>query len=168
MSGPALYVLTEKFKAFEEFASMEDLPPEVIADTFESIEGEWEEKAVAVAAYIKNLEHIAEGIKDAIHAMEVRQVRLTNRANSLKAYLQFHFQAMGKTKLENELFVIKLAKNPPSVVIDDERAIPEKYWIQPPAPPRRIEKSAIAADIKAGHEVPGAHTFQGERLEIKA
>ncbi len=168
MSGPALYVLTEKFKAFEEFASMEELPPEVIADTFESIDAEWEEKAVAVAAYIKNLEHTAVGIAQAAEAMDRRAERLGKRAESLKAYLQFHFQAMGKSKLENELFVIALRKNPASVVIDDEKQIPESYWVQPEAPPKRIDKKALADDLKAKKDVPGAHLFEGERLEIKA
>lgn len=168
MSGPALYVITEKFKELEALAEMEDLPPEIVADTLEGIEAEWDEKAVAVAAFIQNLEHTADGIQVAADSMHARGARLHKRAEALKAYLQFHMTAMGKQKLDNELFVIKLAKNPPAVVIDDEKQIPEKYWTQPPAPPKRLDKAAIGADIKAGKEVPGAHTFQGERLEIKA
>ncbi len=168
MSGPALYVITEKFKELEALAEMEDLPPEVVADTLESIEAEWEEKAVAVAAFIENLEHIADGIEKAAAAMTKRQVMMRKRASSLAAYLQFHMQAMGKKKIESDLFVIALRKNPASVVIDDEKQIPESYWVQPEAPPKRIDKKALADDLKAKKDVPGAHLFEGERLEIKA
>ncbi len=168
MSGPALYIITEKFKELESLADMEDLPPEVVADTLESIEAEWDEKAVAVAAFIANLEHTAVWIAKAAEAMDRRAERLGKRAESLRAYLQFHMTAMGKQKVENELFVIALRKNQPSVVVDDEKQIPEKYWVQPETPPKRLDKAAIAAEFKAGNEVPGTHSFQGERLEIKA
>lgn len=164
----ALYQIADRFKALESLAEHEDLAPEIVADTLEGIDAEFEEKAVAVAAFIQNLIHTADGIEAAAEAMHDRQARLRARADSLKAYLQFQLQVMDKKKIEHELFTIRRQNNALSVVVDDEKLIPETYWYQPPAPPKQLDKKAIAADIKAGKEVPGAHLFQGEHLRIEA
>lgn len=163
-----LYQLTDKYKSLEALATSDDLPEDVVRDTLEALEGEWQEKAVAVAAFIKNLESAGVAIAQAAEAMDRRAERLYARATSLRAYLQFHLQAMNIKRIEDPMFTIRLADNNPAVVVDDEKAIPEQYWIQPPAPEKRLDKVAIARAIKAGEEVPGAHTDRGQSLRIEA
>ena len=52
-----LYDLTADYlEALDTLAEIEDLPPEVIADTLEGISGAWEDKALNVARYVRNLE----------------------------------------------------------------------------------------------------------------
>ena len=51
-----LYNVSEQYLAnIEELLANEELPPEVIADTIESLQGDVEEKAINVASYNKNL-----------------------------------------------------------------------------------------------------------------
>jgi hypothetical protein len=163
-----LYEITAKFKELESLAEHDDLPLQIVADTLEGIDSEWEEKAIAVAAFIKNLEHTSGGIAEAAKAMAARAARLNARADSLKNYLQFQMQVMDKKKIESDLFVIRRQNNAPSVVVADERLIPDTYWYQPPTPPKQLDKKAIAADIKAGKEVPGTYTSQGEHIRIES
>lgn len=56
MSGPALYELVAQHKSLEYLATSEDLPPEVVRDTLDGLEGELRDKAVSVAHFILNLE----------------------------------------------------------------------------------------------------------------
>lgn len=69
-------------------------------------------------------------------------------------------EACGMTKISCPLFTITLAKGRESVVVDDENSIPDdlmrvKTEIAP-------DKTAIAAKLKAGEEVPGARLERGQ------
>lgn len=162
-----LYELSAQYKSLEALDTSEDLPAEVIRDTLEALQGDIQEKCKAVAMYIRNLQSVRDEILTAAMEMRQRAERYNTRSESLQAYLKLHMQACGITKIESPYFTLELKKNPPAVVIDHEASIPEKFWRQPEAPPKVIDRKAIAAAIKAGEEVPGCHTSSGERLEIK-
>jgi hypothetical protein len=55
---------------------------------------------------------------------------------------------------------ISIAKRKPGVVIDNEAAIPSRFFVQPPAPPPKIDKKALAEALAAGG-VEGAHLDNG-------
>lgn len=74
----------------------------------------------------------------------------------------------GPKKLEGTIGVLSLRKNPDSVSITDEAAIPERFMVTPTPPPAHPDKAAIKGAIKAGEEVPGADiVFGSNRLELK-
>lgn len=163
----ALYELVGQYKALEALAESEDLPPEVIRDTLEGLTGELREKAVSVAHFVENLVATADAIDGAAELMAQRSKRLRARAEAVREYLLFNMQASGITKIESPYFTLAVRNNPPTVIIDDEAAIPSVFKVQPPAPPPRIDKPAIARAFKDGQPVPGCHTEQRQRLEIK-
>ena len=163
----SLYQLTHNKAEFELLAESEDLPPELIADTLEGLEGAIEAKAQNVAAFTRNLESSAAAIREAGKAMLARADRLDKRAESIRQYLLANMQFAGITRVECPWFTIAVRNNPPSVVIDDEQALPAEFMVQPDPPPPRPDRKAIAAAIKAGTEVPGAHLAQSQRIEIK-
>lgn len=168
MSGPALYELVAQHKSLEYLATSEDLPPEVVRDTLDGLEGELRDKAVSVAHFILNLESVADSIDAAIEQMMARKLRLEKRAASLQEYLLFNMIAAGIQKVDSPYFTLTVKKNPPSVVIDSENLIPARFMKDPPPPPPpMVNKAAIAKAIKEGQEVPGAHLEQYQRLEIK-
>lgn len=166
-SALKLYEIAHQFQALEQLGDSDELPAEVIADTLEGLEGDFDVKAIQVAKFILALEANAGAIAGAAASMAARSVRVFARAQSIKAYLQFHMQAMEKRRVEGVELVISRRANPPAVVITDEHAIPDKYWIEPPAPAKRIDKKAVKAAIDAGERVDGAYVEAGERLEIK-
>lgn len=165
-----LYELTAQYRSLEELESSDDLPPEVIRDTLEGLEGQLQDKATNVALFIRNLESAADAIDAAANTMRLRGERLRKRAQSLNEYLLFNMIGAGITKIESPFFTLQVKTNPPTVVIDMEGAIPPEYMTTPapaPPPPPRPDKSAIARAFKAGEEVPGCHLEQRQRLEIK-
>lgn len=162
-----LYEIATQFRDVELLAGSDDVPAEVLRDTLDSIECDFKEKAVQVGFFCENLRATATEILARAAAMEERAKRLLQRADSLQSYLQFQMEATGITKIESPYFTLAIKKNPPTVVIDHEASIPAEFWQHKPAPPPTIDRRAIAAAIKAGQDVPGAHTESYERLELK-
>jgi len=163
----SLYELAAEFRETAATLADMDLPPEVVADTLESISLPIEQKAGQVAAFIRNLEATADQIKAAEKQMADRRKAMENRAASVKEYLRTNMAACGMTKIDHPLFKISLRDNPESVVIDDERQIPVDYLRQPEPPAPTPDKTLIKQAIKDGFDVPGAHLARSQRLEIK-
>lgn len=163
----SLYVLTGDYLALANKLSESDLDEQTIHDTLEGASGELEEKATNVACFIQNLEAGAQAIKEAEKRMADRRKAIENKADQIRRYLFDNMKRSGISKIESPYFALTIKKNPPSVVIDDPKAIPDDYMAIPTPPPPAPDKKLIAQAIKDGFEVPGAHLEQGERLEIK-
>lgn len=166
MTDLHLWEISERFRSMQLLAESDDLPPEVIRDTLEGIDGDWEDKAEAVAAYIQNIEAAAEAKAEAAKAMQARAKMLEKRAESLRMYLLLQFQFMGKTRVECGPFALVLKNNPQSVIVDDETAVPDAYKVQKPPPPPTVDKTAVGQAIKDGKEVPGCHAEVSQRIDI--
>ena len=164
---PHLYEIVRHRAEFERLADSGELDPLVIADTLESLDGELNDKAVTIAQFTRNLDATAQAVAEAGKAMLARAERIRKRADSIRAYLLFQLEFAQVSKIESPWFVISVRRNPPSVVIDDERDIPAEFITQPEPPAPRPDKGAIRDAIKAGRDVPGARLVQSDRLEIK-
>lgn len=162
-----LYQLVNYQRELAVLADSGDVPPEQIADTLNALEGDINEKAVNVAAFTRNLEATADAVRDAAKAMLARADRIEKRAESIRAYLLFNMQAAGISKVESPWFTLAVRKNPPAVIVEDEAEIPPEFMVTPEPPPPRPDKTAIKRALQAGTNVPGAHLFQNERLEIR-
>ena len=168
MSGmPALFELVAYRRELEALADSGEIPPEQIADTLAALEGDIESKAIAVAQFARNLEASGAAIREAAKAMLTRADRIEKRAESLRQYLLFQMQAAGITRVECPWFTLAIRRNPPSVVVDDEAAVPQEFRVQPEPPPPRLDRTAIARALKSGADVPGARLVQSERLEVR-
>ena len=67
-----LYELsTEYLQALEALSELDDLPPEAIADTLAGLSGAWEDKALNVARFVRNLEAEATAIEEAKKRIDV-------------------------------------------------------------------------------------------------
>lgn len=159
-----LYQITDQYKqAFLTLADSE-LPDEVINDTLEGLEGEIEVKGLNVAAHFQNLEAESAAIKNAIELMTKRKKAIDNKVVRMKSYLLSHMQDCGITEISCPEFCVKVKKNPPSVVIYDEDALPPDY--KKVKTTESWDKTAIKADIKSGLEIEGAKLEQGSSLKI--
>ena len=142
-----------------------DLPIEAVNDTLEALGGELEEKAINVAKFLRNMEAVAEAIKEAEEAMAKRRKSLENRVKWMKDYLKGNMEHTGITKIECPYFKIAIQNNPVAVNVTNENAIPEQFkekiitW--------KIDKPAIKETIKSGIAVPGAELVNGTRLAIR-
>jgi hypothetical protein len=165
MSTLRLYEIAHDYlHALETLAEDDDLPEEVIADTLAGLAGTFEVKAQNLARYIRNLEAEVTAIDAARTSMERRQRSLQRHAERLRAYLKAQMEASRITRITSPERVVRVQKNPPTVMVDEADEIPLAYKAT------RIETVLLKADIgqalKAGVVVPGARLAQTTRLVI--
>ncbi len=167
MGNLTLYDISSDYlQALDLFTDPEaDIPLEAALDTLEGIEGQLQEKAVNVAKFMQNLDAAAKAIKEAEQQMAKRRKAIENRARWIKDYLKQNMEAAGITKIESPWFSLSIQKNPPSVEVLDESALPEDYKTE--VVTVKIDKAAIKEALKEGEDVPGAVLKQGTRLAVR-
>lgn len=166
--GTSLFQLAAQYRELQTLADSElDIDEQTLADTLEGLGGELEVKAQNVGYFLANQEAFADAIDEAAARMAERAKRLRNRNAWLKQYLLTNMLATNKLRIESPELVLAVKKTPASVIVFDEGAVPDTYKVQPPAPPPRLDKRAMADAMKAGTEIPGARMEGGYRLEIK-
>jgi Siphovirus Gp157 len=173
MSTLRLYEIADNYlQALEDLAKFEDLPAEVIADTLEGLQGSFEAKAVSVGAYIRTLEAEASAIEQVRRSMEQRQKALERHAERLRDYLRLQMERTGLRQIKvppertkAPCIILRLQANPPSVIVENEVAIPDRYKRTETI--TKILRAEIARDMKAGEEVTGARLEQTTRLVIQ-
>ena len=85
MTALKLFEISAQLQQLEMLTDSDDLPAEVIADTLEALEGDFESKAVQVAKFVLSLQANAAAVADAAKAMKERAERIQKRADSIRA-----------------------------------------------------------------------------------
>jgi hypothetical protein len=161
-----LYQIADDYlTALDALADREDLPPDAIADTLAGLAGTFQDKAVAVAAYLKTLEAEAAAIEAARKAMERREATLLNHATRLRAYLKGEMERTGLTRLDHPYLALRVQANPPAVVVEDETMLPARF--KEAVTTVKLLKAEIGKALKAGEAVFGAHLERTTRLVIR-
>lgn len=131
----------------------------------EKNESAMEQKAIAIASFIQNMDAERDAIDKAKAAMIDREKRYKKRIEDLKGYLLTHMERRSINKISCPYFEINLKKCPPSVAITDEKLLPEEYKrTKVEVLPDKIK---MLSEMKVGVLIPGAHLQQSLRLEIK-
>lgn len=159
-----LYDLTQQYQQIKDLIDEHETDSPALIDTLESIDGAIEDKLENIAKLIRTLEAESEAFKkEELRFQTKRKVR-ENNTKRLKAYAQEALEATGKRKIEGGTFTLALQKNPPSVLISDDKLIPAHYLIeQEPT----IDKKSILEDLKNEIHVDGAELKRGQSLRIK-
>lgn len=171
-----LYEVAESYKElFDEFDDRDDIDNDVMEayfDTLESIETEFDDKALNIAMFIKNLTSEAESIKAEKMKLEKRQKSKENKAKHLKAYLLGQMNRLGKKKIENSCVAISTRNNAESVVVSDEDKLiaflvknddDSMFKISKP----ELNKTEIKKSLKEGYKIPFASLERTQSLIIK-
>ena len=149
-----LYELTGQLKELENMEGDEDFAL-AIRDTLEAIEGEFNDKALAVSRVALNFDSDIEALDVEIKRLQDRKKTIKNRHDQLIEYLRYNMESAEIQKVSCPLFTITLAKGRDVAIIDDEDKLPDdlmrvKTSVEP-------DKVAILEALKNGKEVPGAH-----------
>lgn len=163
----SLYEISSRYKGFLDFIeeNESELDFDSVNDTLLSIEGEFDDKAINVAKFIRNLELDAEAIKYAERDMKERRERIEKKADKLREYLKNEMGAVGKTKISSPWFVIAIKNNPESTVITDQSLLPTKFIVEKVS--YTHDKTAIKNAIKDGETIDGAMLVKSTRIDIK-
>jgi len=168
MTAVALYELAAGYRALLDKLSEGDFDLATIEDTIEStgIVDEIAQKAAGCEMVARTLEMHAPALDAEIERLSALKKRRQNAAKALRDYVRVNMQAMGMTKIESPLFSLRLQNNPPSVDVYEPGLIPAQFMTTPKPPEPAPNKTAIAAAIKGGEEVPGARLTQSQRLVV--
>ncbi|GIR18725.1 MAG: hypothetical protein CM15mP33_02470 [Candidatus Neomarinimicrobiota bacterium] len=125
MSKSTLYDIANEFeKSLDNLLDHDDSD---LINEIESIEGEFKLKSANVAKYIRNLEHLALGIKEIESNQKHRRNSLEKKIARLKDYLRINFEKTNTDRIESDDIVIAIIKILKSTYCDEEK-IPEEFF----------------------------------------
>lgn len=151
-----LYKLTKQMRELEKLAEVDPDMQEAVTDTLEAVEGEFQEKAQAIATIFLNLDPDVDAIDQEIKRLQERKKLYVNQKARLIEYLRENMEGSGIKKIECPLFRITLAKGREVVVVDDEDEIPDDY-MEIPHVEAKPDKKKIMDQYRTGEPVPGTH-----------
>ena len=125
----------------------------------------FEKKADGIVSFRESMDTFVDYCKAEEKRIADKRRAVENRSASLLKYLQDNMEHSNVMELKLGTRVLKIQNNPPAVIVDDESAIPAKYFVVIPET-TKLDKNMLKADLKNG-VVAGAHTEQSTRLVIK-
>ena len=153
--GKEFYSLIEKYENGE-------LSQEQFADSLMKVEENKIEKCGNAICYLNMLKHNIENMKAEEKRINTMRKPLESRTKNIEETFTYVLSRMGDKEVITRYGIMKIRKNPSSVVIDDETKIPAKYTSQ------KItitpDKTKIKKAIQNGEKVEGARLEQGEKL----
>jgi len=159
-----MYELSDEYRRAVHNLAMSDVPDDAIADTLEGMQGAIEDKARAIAAVMKNLDHTAKGKREAGACMVVSAQAIESRREALRQSLRINMERCGLTRIPGDEFDISIKKNRGRVIIDDLDKVPA-YFLNPQ--PSTPDKQSIYFSLINGVAIPGAHIEESTRVEVR-
>lgn len=143
----SLYDYVGDYKMLQDLIDNETVTVEEVAEALAVIEDNIGNKVQNISYLIKEFDAKANLFKEEEKRLKERKQTYENKVKSLKEYLLTSLEAVGLDKVEAGTFTVRKQKNPPSVKIIDENAIPEQYKIPQP---NKIDTAKIKEDLKNG------------------
>lgn len=154
--------LTEGYRNLFDVACVSENPEE-LDSALAMIDDAIEEKADSYAVILSEMDGMEDVLtKEINRLMNKRRVLLTNKKR-MKENLQYAMNETGKRKFKTDYYSFSIQKNPPRLVVDDEEAIADDYFVME----RSLDKSLLKQALNTGHEVNGAHLERRESVRIR-
>ncbi len=159
-----LYQIEDRLAALiDSIECVPDDEPGLLAELEEDIARTLEQelrKVDSVHHMLAHFESQAAFAAAEVKRLQLRKARFERAGERLAAYVGAAMELAGKTRIEGDTTTFKLAKNPPSVLILDEAAVPACYKTHVPES-WTVRKADVARDLKKGIAVPGADLSEG-------
>lgn len=157
-----LFELNEKYRELEQH---DDLDPETLKDTLDSINDNREVKLDNIANWIENNQADIDFLDKKIKQLQSDKKSLVNRTKSLMEYMTTVIDDSGLKELKTENHILKPRNYRASVYISDEKEIPSEF-IKFKAV-ESIDKKSIYELLKNGETVRGAELKPNRKTVIK-
>lgn len=166
-----LYEISDQYAALMDMA--DDIPADALADTLESIQADFDEKAINVALVIQNLKSDENQLKEEIDRLTVKKKAIKARQDRLREYLLTNMQAIKKINVKSPLINITLKRTPAKIDKSEDWESRFVNWAQEnnrddllffydPEP----DTKAIMRALDNGEDIP-AKLVIGETIMIK-
>ena len=157
-----LFELNEKYRELEQ---RDDLDPETLKDTLDSINDSREVKLDNIANWIENNQADIDFLDKKIKQLQANKKSLVNRTKSLMEYMTTAIDNSGLKELKTENHILKPRNYRASVYISNEKEIPSEF-IKFKAV-ESIDKKSIYELLKNGETVRGAELKPNRKTVIK-
>ena len=142
-----------------------ELDEKTINDTKESVELLLEEKSEQLELILKELEVKEEKCKEIADFYAKKAKYANEKKKILKELILGAMQKLGTKKIETATGTFTIRNNTPSLIIEDENLIPQKFITHISS--IKIEKNEIKKEMKNVVEIPGVHLETTQSLLIK-
>lgn len=161
-----IYELTADVMALQEMLE-ENPTDEVLRDTMEGLEGDYEAKMVSYSKVIKHLEADTNAIGEELARLRNKKTTLENNIKRMKAIMFESMKATGIAKIDTPIFKIAIQRNggrlPIVLDCDVEELAPEFVKIT-----KAPDMDALTVAIEINPNFKFAHFGErGESLRIK-
>lgn len=157
-----LFELNEKYRKLEQ---RDDLDPETLKDTLDSINDSREVKLDNIANWIENNQADIDFLDKKIKQLQADKKSLVNRTKSLMEYMTTAIDDSGLKELKTENHILKPRNYRASVYISNEKDIPSEFMKFKAV--ETIDKKAIYELLKNGETVRGAELKPNRKTVIK-
>lgn len=161
-----LYELTGELIQLQEMLELDDVDPQVLTDTMEAVQGEYDFKLESYCKVIKNLDADITSIKAEVDRLNGKKKVLEANIERLKKAMFESMKATGTNKVKGQLFTVSIQKNGGKipVIVDVETSeLPDELVTI-------IEKpnlDAIREVLERGESKLAHFGERGETLRIK-
>ena len=167
----SLYSIAAEYERFFSMIEAGEIPEEAIADTLDSIEGEFREKLENTISVIKNKRAEIEAIKEEVKALTERLKAKTKDAERLIGYVALVFERTGKEKYESARHKVSFRKSEALEIADEEALInfleAKGYDALLKYEMPTVNKTEVKAAIARGESFPGAEIVKKLNIQIK-
>ncbi len=161
-----LYELNDQYMQLLAMLEDPDCDPEILADTFEGLEGEIADKLDSYEIIIKELEADREKIGKEIDRLDKIDLHLSRNIDRMKSAIMLTMQVTGCRKLPTEHFQFSIVKNggKQGMEVDDLENIPKEYIKMVPKP----DSEKIREVLESGETLTFARLKErGKQLRVK-
>ena len=165
MSNISLYNITNRFAELMDKANDGELTEEEYNELGNELALELQNKSANIIGYIKNSESLLDAMKT--EEKRLSDIRKQGEAKLEKfyQYVKENMEKLGLVEIPTELGSLKINKNPMSVEIEDEEAIPEKY--KNVIVTTNIDKTAIKNHFKETGEIVAGTKIVNDKTSLR-
>ena len=162
----SLYEVTGNILALQEMLESPLDDEDILKDTLEAVQGEYEAKIESYCKVIRNIEADIEAIKTETKRLSEKKKVLENNIDRLKKAMFDSMKATNTNKVKGQIFTVAIQRNGGKlpVIVDVETSeLPDELVKVVESP----DLEAIAKLIDSGNTQYGHYGERGESLRIK-
>ena len=162
----SLYEVTGNILALQEMLESPIDDEDILRDTLEAVQGEYEAKIEAYCKVIRNIEADIQAIETEVTRLSEKKKVLKNNIDRLKKAMFESMKATNTNKVKGQIFTVAIQRNGGKlpVIVDVETAYLPKELVKVVESP---DLEAIAKLIDSGNTQYAHYGERGESLRIK-
>ena len=165
MSDLTLYNITNKFVDLMNKAEEGELTEKEYNEIGEEIALELQKKSASIIGYIRNTELLIEAMKSEEKRISDTRKKGEAKLDKFKQYVKENMEKLGLDKIPTELGSLSIAKNPMSVEVEDETAVPEEF--KTIVQTVKVDKTAIKNHFKETGEVVAGVQIVDDKTSLR-